>query len=260
MATRKLNFTNRKRIRREDARISILEAGESFRVRAVLHLADYGLPDDARVYVEAYRRMQYMRFDYGSPAKPKPVSDTLLSEFDSPAGIRFRVKVVSGTAARGLILAEADGISPRGEDDADDIIHDLLPIAADATWLGDEFWRVDFDGEQFQLNLNPQFGDLDRICRSPEFRAFVLPAILRDILVRIVLVDDYRDTDDEFDLRSRWLTFLSTLPGAPALDDLHENGDSDEVYEWINQAIAVFCRHHQLRRQFSAGALKGGES
>ncbi len=260
MATRRLNFTDRKRIRREDARISILEAGPSFRLKADLHLADYRLPDDAKVYVEAYRRMQYMRFDYGSPAKPKPASDTLLSVFDSPAGIRFRVKVVSVGATPGLILAEADGISPRDECDTDDILNDLLPIRADATELGDEFWRVDFDDEQFLLNLNPLFGDPGRICGSPEFRAFVLPAILREILVRIVLVDEPSDIDDESDPRSRWLSFVASLPGAPALDDLSDGGRPEEAHEWIDQAVAAFCRHHQLRRQFPAGALEGGES
>ena len=259
MATRRLNFTNRKRIRREDARISIVQAGAGFRMKANLRLGDYELPDDARVYVEAYRRMQHMRFDYGSPEKPGAVSETLLSVFDSPAGIRFRVKVVSGGSPRGLILAEADGLSPRGEDDAEEILDDLLTVRADAT-LDDEFWRVEFDDEQFVLNLNPQFGDPGRICGSPEFRTFVLPAILREILVRIVLVDEHHDAEDEFDPRSRWLSFLAMIPGAPSLDALSGDGGSDELYEWIDQAVAAFCRRHQLRRQFPAATLEGGES
>ena len=78
---------------------------------ATLDLAKYKFPDNARVYVEAYRQMEWMRFDFGSVASVRPPADRQLSRFESPEGVLFRIRVVSpdGTPS-GRLVAEADRI------------------------------------------------------------------------------------------------------------------------------------------------------
>ena len=64
---RKFNYTGRKKIRRSDVRIDLLRDDDNRRYFNIsLHLADLELPETARVYVEAYHRSGYQRYDFGT--------------------------------------------------------------------------------------------------------------------------------------------------------------------------------------------------
>ena len=82
MPVRTLNYTNRKRIRREDARIAIREENGVNFFDASLSLGDYGLPGEARVFVEAYRQTQYMRFDFGHVGAMRVPEARILCDFE----------------------------------------------------------------------------------------------------------------------------------------------------------------------------------
>ena len=115
MAIRRLNYTGRRKIRREDISISLYEkpnAPATF-VANVAKLSEYKLPDDAIITVEARLQTRWMRFGYGTVEAIKPPADSALTEFDSPEGIQFSVKVTAASGAPGKLLAEADGIPVR---------------------------------------------------------------------------------------------------------------------------------------------------
>ena len=211
MPIRTLNYTNRKRIRREDARITIREEKSGSSFSADLRLTDYELPSDARVFVEAYRQTQYMRFDFGLAGAVRIPADCSLTDFDSPEGVLFRVKVVTAADPHGLLLAEADQIRPRKASDDDENRIPLLPVVPED--LGDEIWRLEFDDQQTLLKVNSVLGDWRALARDPVFLALVYPAVVRRVLWRIVKEEDhYRDTGDNDDWRSRWLQFAVALP------------------------------------------------
>jgi len=253
MPVRTLNYTGRKRIRREDARITMgMENGENV-FAAKLSLADYDLPTDAHIFVEAYRQTQYMRFDYGQAGAMRIPDDRLLRDFDSAEGILYRVKVVTSADPHGLLLAEADQIRPRKHIEEDENRVPLLPVVPDDS-MGDEIWRLEFDDQQTLLRVNSTLGDWRAMARHPAFVSLVYPAVLRIVLSRILKQENHRDTDDQDDWRSRWLSFAVRLPG---VEDPPGEDDEAHLDDWIDNTASAFCRQHNIRQsyeQYWAGA------
>ena len=74
MPIRRLNYTKRKKLRRDDIDIVILQNDQgSNSFEATLRLASYRLPEDAALSVEAYRRTRVMRFSLGTVSDRKSV-------------------------------------------------------------------------------------------------------------------------------------------------------------------------------------------
>ena len=71
MTTRRFNYTERKKILREDASVILRSEDAGVAFDAHLRLAAYQLPQDAKVLVEAYKAPVLMRFDMGTVALPK---------------------------------------------------------------------------------------------------------------------------------------------------------------------------------------------
>ena len=118
---RRLNYTGRVRIVREDVHVTVIERkGKLPFFKAELDLAGYGLPGDAKVYVEAYRQTFWMRFDFGSVGRLAAPEHPELSDFDSLEGILFRVRVTSSDGASGKLLAEADQIRGRRAEEVEE--------------------------------------------------------------------------------------------------------------------------------------------
>lgn len=245
MPVRTLNYTNRKRIRREDARIAIREEKSGACFDASLRLADYKLPGDAHVFVEAYRQTQYMRFDFGQAGAIRIPDDRRLSDFDSAEGVLFRVKVVAAADPHGLLLAEADQIPPRKSTDEDENRIPLLPVVPDDN-LGDEIWRLEFDSQTL-LKVNSALGDWRALARDRVFIALVYPSVFRVVLWQVLLLEKHHDTEDADDWRSRWLRFATGLPG---VGDMPSEDDEDRIGDWIDSAVSSFCRRHNIRATY----------
>jgi hypothetical protein len=255
MPLRTFNFTGRKRLRRNDVQVTVYDSGRhEAAFDAELKLGGYGLPGDAEISVEAYRQTRYMRFPFGRVAAIKPPADRRLTEFDSPEGVLFRVKIVSASDPGGVLLAEADRVRPRraGEGEVERI--PLLPVAPSSD-LGHEIYRVDFDGAQTLLLVNDSLGDWQNLVRDPLFAALVYPAALRAILTRIVLIERHHDTDDADDWRSCWLRFAVGLPGVVAPPEEDEGLALDD---WIDDAVEAFSRQTRMLEMFE-GAWVGGK-
>jgi hypothetical protein len=175
---RRYNYTGRKAINRSDANMRIEDG--PLRFHAALALDNYGLLPDAKVFVEAYRQTNWMRFDFGTVGAVKAPGDLRLSEFDTREGILFRVRVTATANPEGRLLAEADQISPvHIKETGEETREPLLPIKpAD---LGEEVFRVDFSDRPILL-INNQFGDWRALARSPFFVCMALPQTLREIL------------------------------------------------------------------------------
>src|SRR5258708_2775968 len=133
MSIRRVNSTGRKKIVRQDARIFVRADSDGvLTFDAVLDLTDYDLPNDATVFVEAYRQTTFMRFPHGTVAAPQPSHDSSarrLADFASGDGLLFRVKVTSTGERAGVLLAEADRIPISDNEEQPDNRIALLPIA-----------------------------------------------------------------------------------------------------------------------------------
>jgi len=246
---KRLNYTGRRRIRREDVTIQVTNGSASeptFNSR--LSLGRYRLPATARVFVEAYRQTSWQRFDLGTVGEVRQPEDRRLSAFGSVEGVFFRVKIVEagepgddGRPAR--ILRHADRIRPRILDEAQS--KSLLPL--DPGDFRDEAWRLEFDetGPPVLKVSRHLVRDWRSLPATREFVTLALPAIFRSILMRILLVDVYTDLEDMSDWRTQWLRFAVGLPGVngpPPADD-----DTDQ---WIDEAVGSLSRHTRIAERF----------
>lgn len=243
MPIRRINFTQRKRIQRDDIDI-VLRRHDQCAVSfdTSLELSSYRFPPDARLFIEAYRQTTVMRFDFGTVSVPAPPADRYLGDFESEAEIMFRVRVTAASERPGVLLGEADQLRPRNPDEEPDKRISLLPpVPAD---LGEEVWRVDFEPAPILL-VNRNLPDWKQTVRSETFRAFVYPAALREIVHRILFIESYTTTEDISDWRSKWLLFTTRIPGAGGVPRVR-----DEYEDWIENAVAAFARHFTLRSRY----------
>ena len=252
MPIRRINFTGRRRLRMEDVDIEIDDGETPPRFRIIkLELDSYGLRSDALVRVEAYRQTSYMRFACGT-VEALQISDGLtLEEFDSPEGIRFRVKVTSASPpTSGQLLAELSGIYDRRRES-------ILAVVPHSD-VGQEVFRLDFADEPILL-INEKLDRWREVVTEPTFVSLVYPAAFRAVLIRILYIERYTDSDDDLDdWRSRWLRFAKNLVGPFELPV--ETDDSTQIDEWIENAVAAFSTSNQMYDLFAKRFYEGSNS
>ena len=142
---RKLNFTERAKIRQSDVQIALRQdAGGVLAFDAFLSLSSLNtVSPQAKIYIEAYYRSSYMRFDCGTVAAPAAPADRRLTEIESGHIVRFRIKIVDTTDGRHRIVAAADGITVAAEKPESGGRLSLLPV--NFCDLADQVWRITFD-------------------------------------------------------------------------------------------------------------------
>ncbi len=251
---RRYNYTKRQRIKSEHVGVSVREISGAHPIaRVSVSLDAYELPNDAQVVVEAYRKASYMRVGIGSVGNLSKNHEFVMTEFSSPEGVLFRVKVIGssdGLRHNGpLLLAIADKIHPREGDEQEADCEKLIRFVP--AELEGEIWRMDFeDGPVVQFEQS-YWDDRSQIVRTGWFFPLVLPTILRESL-RQALDDNYRNTDDD-DWRAQWLRFALSLPGNRTLP----GEDESEIDTWINDKVAVFCRQLKMHERFNNATKMG---
>jgi hypothetical protein len=262
MMLREFNYTNRQRIRREDAELELIQSSDgSMLLKANLKLGEYHfekIEPSPKIFVEAYRgaTASWKRFDFGDARDIQTPDDLSLDEFKVPQGILFRVRVTStAPKTQGKLLGEADAIRPKYAPDSEGFVQPLIQhMAADD--MGDELWRIHYSDELPILKINDriQIG-VDQFLMNPACRATYAPAVIRQVLQRIALIDRFvGDEDDPADWRQRWMRFALVLSGraAPEFSD----ADAVEAIEdWISDVVEAFCRSNRILQMFNSEAL-----
>ena len=240
----RLNFTGRRRISQGHVKISVCSADNQTTFSARMNLETYGFPATAVLIVEAYRQLELLRFEFGTVTRPIPPPNCRLTEFGTLDGVRFRLKVVSSDPPRGRLLAVADRLVASNE--TLDRTRRIPLLTVKGHDLGREIWKVDFTDEPILL-INYRLANKHALARSSVFQAMVLPEVLRAILNRILLIDEYRYFEDEDDWAARWLQFASTFPGVGSVP---EEPDMELDVEWIDSAVSAFCQWRGTDRLF----------
>jgi hypothetical protein len=257
MTIRRINHTKRRRIDKQDVTIRLLapaDRPQAFGVSLDLAKHKDNLPADAKIFIEAYRQTTRMRFGFGTVANPGfAAGRALLSDFDDADAVLFAVKVtgVSGSAA-GLLLADRDGISPTDGTDTSGREALLPTCSAD---LGQEMWKLDFQNSTVVLQINSRIPDWKRFAGSRVFKAVAYPAIIRQVLTRIVVVEEWDSEDDSEDWRSKWLLFARSIPRMREVEEKEEvAGVPEDIggrYEWIEEVAAAFSNNAELLKMYS---------
>jgi hypothetical protein len=208
---------------------------------AELNLSTLSVPTHADVFIEAYHKATTQRFHWGTVAAPKAPDSTLLDEIDLGGRVLFRVKVVDNSGEVGLILASADQIPPKDEDDGQQKDHLIAVIARD---LGELPWDISIasDGAtRPALILNSRLPDvINRIQHDPVYQSMLLPAVVRDVYTYIFW--DAEGGEGEGSWQQSWLDFGEVLLGHAA----PESTDPFACREWLDQLLDVFSNQHQL--------------
>jgi len=228
---RKLNFTERVKIPRNNIRVTLRRDGDGvLAFDPQLSFDGVAVLPTARVFIEAYYRTSFMRFDCGSVGAFAPPDDRRLREIDGTSVVRFRVKVVESHR----IMAVAEDIVVSEEKQEASGRMPLLPVNfTDA--LDQQAWRVAFESNGPLLELNNRISAIKDVARNDAaFFALVYPAAVRQVLGQILLVDQHdahEEGDEWWNLWLRWAARYATpLPGA-----------LDDAPFWIDEVIAAFC-------------------
>jgi len=252
MPSQRIHFTRRRRLTTQDVAINLHNNAVplAFEI-SHLSLQRHGLPDDAVVRVEAYRQATYMPFELGTVGNLQLHGRLVLTEFELPDAIRFRVKVTSvEDDIRGQLLAVRDRIRPAWADGGQE---SLLPVKPDSS-LDQEVFRLSLDDEPVLL-INDKVTQWRELSRDEHFVALVYPTVLRTILTRILRggLDDLEATDD---WPSLWIRFAKGHPGiSDPPDDAGEDGD-----DWVDEVVAAFCKRNRIYDTFARRWDNEGDS
>lgn len=232
---RRFNYTGRRKIARSRVRIRVADEASRRRFDAEIALDDMPLPADAALFVEAYHRSAYRRYDFGTVGEPHPPADRWLDGIAARKPL-FRVKVVQAKDGVARILAAADRVVPEDAGAANDERMSLLPV--EYRNLGDRIWALDLESDWPCLLLNQRFEGIRDAARSGgEFLSLVYPEIFRAILTRALQGGDADPDCDDDRWETLWLRFACyelKRPHPP------ESGDGD-YEDWIEEAVDAFC-------------------
>jgi hypothetical protein len=187
-----------------------------------------------------------------------------LNDFGVPEGILFRIKIsANATDMQGQLLAEADAIRPRLPDQ-EDVNVDPLIQHMPADDIGEELWRVDFSGDMPLLKINKSIAiGVDQFLSDPQYRAVYAPAVMRQVLLRILVVERDGEDDDDDSWQAKWLRFASSVLGVgnpPDADD-SESGlqNLDQLESWIDDAVEAFVSRSGLSSAFARATTLGAQ-
>ncbi len=240
---RRFNYTGRIKLKRDKTLFFLLPSEDgNVQFEARLDLADFRTDHpNARVAIEAYVGSRTERFELGTVSGPD-LSRRRLANFRADDPVLFRVKVIDETNDAGRLLGLAKQIRPKGPDDIN--YSSLLPVTVGA--LENLVYRVDFSPDSSPtLVLNEQLDQvapegIKAIARShPMFVALVFPAVLREILTHLLLVDEIRPDDEDMDSwKRKWIDFARLLNPS----EFPQRDDPDGVLNWIESGVTEFAR------------------
>lgn len=250
---KRFNYTGRKKIFHDDVKIRLQgDFNDKPTVDVAINLSDYNFPQEGSVILEPQRKTRFMRIELGKVANSVRRNSIELVEFDDAIDINFRIKVVD--VSKGLLLGIAENVRPYSKDDQlDDNQLSILPVSSvDLSSYG-VLWRIAQDDQKVVLEIERELGSRDQVVRSLTFRAFILPAAMRQILVGVLSENEW-DTElsDPQDLTTRWLLFTRQIgAGTPELNAVDRNE------EWIDNAVRILASRIGVRREAIEASAEG---
>jgi hypothetical protein len=244
---RKFNYTGRKKIKRSNVRIDLMRDNNDQRFFNVsFQLDELELPSNAHVYVEAYHRSGYQRFDFGTVGSRKiPTARRIKNISDSVTPL-FRVKVVDKRTSHGRILASVDKVRAENIDNIPAGSQSLLFVEYDD--LGNKIWQLDLEGDWPVLRLNQYIAEISLVASSDNrFFSLVYPEVFRQILRQIILIDEHTDPECDDDWPSLWLQLACFLPGMT----IPPQTSKPDQQEWIEKAVESFCANFNMLEKFN---------
>jgi hypothetical protein len=257
MTRRTFNFTGRKTIAHKDVRIDVRP---DRRFDASWQFDSSLFPPEAHVYLEAFTSGSrlVLRFPFGTVGLPQPPEDRDLSILSGEA-VLFNLKVVDESTDAGRLLGIAEHLRGLGEGVTEDASQQaLLPV--NPIDLDQQVWRLTFEHGRPWLEVNNRIDGIMDIARTDAtFFALVYPAVVRAILVRVVVQEEFTDPDADLgDWKTQWLRWAVHWHPDNERPPEGDVSDRTEVWEgWIEAVVEQFCRNHSVSELFAARSAAG---
>jgi hypothetical protein len=195
-----------------------------------------------------------MRLPLGTISQPKNLINEELHDFDNAENLNCKLKVVEG--ATGRILGFADQIKLVDKNMKPDPNQEsILPVKSiDLSRLG-TLWNIDFSNDKIILEVEEKLGPKESVVRSAFFKGFILPAAFKEILHKITDENSYQwdeDLEDTENVANLWILFIKQM----GLEE-PESNDQDNIEEWIENAVAIFCKRLGVRNKVIEEFQKG---
>lgn len=250
---RRFNYTNRIKIPRNRVDISLSKDKNGKFFRAKIDLGGLGLPENAKVYIEAHYKEVYQRFSFGCVGQVKEPENTTLNELPETELAYFDISVVDETGKIGLLLASAKGIPVNTEGAPKDRIP-LLPV--NPTDLKNQFWKLSFDSSDDGrpiLEINRNIPNMLEMARNDiKFISLVYPSAFRGVLTKMIESGDW-DSEDESWV-SDWLKFIRLTLGIKNMPEREMENDrlTPEQEAWIDDCVNEYCKKMHFFEKFTA--------
>ena len=256
MSIRRIKFLKRKKILQTHVQVAVEVNGPAKRFTAVVTLQEYGFPSDAQVWLEAKQLLETQRFSLGTIGAPKPPVPTDISRLKGER-VSFNLLVVDPANAR--ILGSAEAVRPRLQQEPTQESIPLLPVDA-SIGLGGLVWRLDYcesdqeghtDAPVLMIDREIARGSASLFMQDPAVRALVLPSAMREVLTKVLLIDDCEYDPNSRSWRDSWIRFATRLAGEEP-PSLSEPGAKADASEWIARATSKLARTAGLLGHYAA--------
>ena len=239
--TRRISFTGRKRISRND--VSIRTEDAPFRAIVSIRTEKWNFPSDAVIVLEANQRMVGLRLEFGTIGCPDIPSYVDLHRLNPDEALSFRLKVVDTKDSAGKILGVASRIQAQSSEPDPDKkgLRAILPLQPRR--LDSQIWKVSISSAGPELLINREIPGLkEKFLKDVLLAGAVLPAALRDILK--YMCSDSSVDDEENEAWNNWKRFCQYL-GAEAFPE--EDAESQD--EWVEDVVKRFCAKHDFAQR-----------
>jgi len=232
-----INYTGRRKILRSELQIKMVENdAATLEFDVDFSLKRDNLPDDATIYIEAYKNNTNQRFHFGTVGHIVKPENRQLDRIDISAPTLFRIRIVDESGQHGRLIASADQIRPESDDEAQK--SSLLPVKS--TPLDELTWKVEIEpGNKPVLCINSRIPDAKgQLVSNPRFQSLILPAALRQILMFYLWNED---TDEDDPIAGQWLAFAEHL-----LNERPHENDPLMLMQWIDEVVSEFSKAFKL--------------
>jgi len=239
--SRHINHTGRKKIKHSEIEIELVEQKEEapgFIATFQLNRGD--LPPSADLFVEAYHRNTSQRFNFGTVGAPLPPEDTTLDQIDLSGPTLFRVKVVDNSENIGRLVASAEQLKPKDDDEEEQ--RASLMIFKSMPEMGNLTWKLSFtEAHKPVLCINNKIPEAkNQLLNNPIFQSLILPAAFREVLLYIFWDQD--GETEEGTWQQQWMDFANRI----APDECPHETEPDLLHSWIDEVVRAFSEAHHL--------------
>lgn len=260
MSIKRIKFLSRKKILQTDIQIRLDAIGATKRFTAAIDLSSYEFPPEARVVIEAKQLLETQRFEMGTVGQPKVPAPIDISRLRGERVI-FNLLVLEANSARKLGSAETVRPNVLASESEDSI--PLLPVDASAR-VAPLLWRVDYTDNDQEGHTDAPVLMVDSVAaqssaaffmQDAAVRAMILPSAMREVLTKLMLIDQSEYEPGSRSWRNSWLRFASRLVGEDPPAVTAQNF-KEEAIDWISEAV----RRLSKSAAFLDGYIQGQRS